>query len=215
MSVVFSSSCSRCPRLVAQRKYFAQTFPDYHAAPVAAFGDVAARLLIVGLAPGQHAANRTGVPFVEDPSGVFLYRSLYQAGFASSECLLDAQGRVNPELRLHDCLISNAVRCFPPQNKPTAQEVRQCNPYLQQELQRLPAYGVVLALGTVAHQAVLQALQLKKKDFPFAHGVAYDVSDTTRLVCSYHCSRYNVQTKRLTVAMFDRLMAEIKRSLYG
>ncbi len=150
----------------------------------------------------MHGANRTGRPFTGDYAGLLLYRTLHKFGFASSA------ESVSPDdgLVLHDCRITNAVKCLPPANKPTPDEVRTCNPHLQCELQALPCASVMLALGTVAHRAVILALGLRQSDYPFGHGAEHDVSGGRRLLDSYHCSRYNTQTRRLTAAMFERVV---------
>ncbi len=198
----FSTKCAICPRLACHLQSVRAAYPGYHARPVPAFGDPAARLLIVGLAPGLHGANRTGRPFTGDYAGLLLYRTLHKFGFASSaESVSSDDGLV-----LHDCRITNAVKCLPPANKPMPDEVRTCNPYLQRELQELPCVSVMLALGTVAHRAVILALGLRQSDYPFGHGAEHDLPDGRRLHDSYHCSRYNTQTRRLTAAMFERVV---------
>ncbi|MGC2457180.1 MAG: uracil-DNA glycosylase [Gallionellaceae bacterium] len=178
------------------------------------FGGCHARLLIVGLAPGMHGANRTGRPFTGDYAGNLLYSTLHQFGFASSGEPLDASGQINAELELDDCRITNAVRCLPPHNKPLPDEVKQCNAYLVEELTGLPQNGVILALGTVAHNAVLRALGLCIKEHAFAHGVRHELPDGIMLYDSYHCSRYNTQTKRLTEAMFHDVFRAIAGYLH-
>ena len=193
----FSTSCRLCPRLADFLDEVRETQPDYFAQPVPSFGDAQARLLIVGLAPGMHGANRTGRPFTGDYAGKLLYSTLHHFGFASRSEPLDAAGQANAELMLSDCRITNAVRCLPPQNKPEPTEVKQCNGYLAAELAALPRGAAVLALGTVAHQAVLRALGLRSKDHAFGHGARHVLPNGLMLYDSYHCSRYNTQTKRL------------------
>jgi uracil-DNA glycosylase family 4 len=172
------------------------------------FGDPAAALLVVGLAPGMHGANRTGRPFTGDYAGILLYRTLHAHGFANHAGSADpADG-----LTLAGCRVTNAVKCLPPQNKPTPAETRTCNGFLVEELRRFPP-RVILALGRVAHEAVLMAYGLKSKAFPFGHHAVHTLPNGMRVFDSYHCSRYNTQTKRLTDAMFDAIVAEIAAEL--
>jgi len=205
----FSTSCRQCPRLAGFLDEVRAREPGYFAKPVPSFGDAAARLLVVGLAPGMHGANRTGRPFTGDYAGDLLYSTLHKYGYATSGTPLDAAGRANPELTLGGCRITNAVRCLPPQNKPEPAEVRQCNGYLAQELATLPQGAAVLALGTVAHEAVLRALGLRVKDYAFGHGHEHALPNGLRLYDSYHCSRYNTQTRRLTEAMFHAVFGAV------
>ena len=202
-------SCRLCPRLAGFLDEVRQAQPDYFARPVPSFGDAEARLLIVGLAPGMHGANRTGRPFTGDFAGKLLYSTLHLFGFASRAEPLDAANQANAELTLHNCRITNAVRCLPPQNKPEPAEVRQCNAYLAGELASLPQGAVVLALGLVAHQAVVRALGLRAKDYVFVHGAHHVLPNGMMLYDSYHCSRYNTQTKRLNEAMFHDVFGAI------
>jgi uracil-DNA glycosylase len=210
----FNLDCRDCKRLASFLDQVRREHPDYHALPVPAFGDPSAELLIVGLAPGMHGANRTGRPFTGDHAGILLYRSLYEFGFASlavSESAEDA-------LALKNCRISNAVKCLPPQNKPLPEEIRCCNRYLASEL-RLRPPRVILALGSVAHQAVLIACGLKRTSHKFGHHAVHALPPTSvspagiRLYDSYHCSRYNTQTKRLTEAMFHAVFRDIVTEL--
>lgn len=202
-------NCSLCPRLVSFRSDNRRRFPAYHNAPVAAFGDAGARLLVVGLAPGLHGANRTGRPFTGDHAGLLLYQSLHAYGFADRPVALAR----DDDLRLVDCRITNAVRCVPPQNRPETTEVRRCNPYLAAEIAGLPPGAAILALGQIAHAAVLQALGLKLSQHPFAHGARHRLPEGRTLFDSYHSSRYNTQTGRLTPAMFHAVLADIRRHL--
>lgn len=196
-AAVFDPACRRCARLAAHLDAVRARHPGYHCAPVAPFGDPGARLLIVGLAPGEHGANASGRPFTGDHAGILLYRTLHELGLASApESRAAGDG-----LRLHDCRITNAVKCLPPANRPTGAEVRACNAYLAAELEAFPP-RVVLALGRVGHEAVLRALGLRQRDHPFAHGAIHRPAAAPALVDSYHCSRYNTQTGRLTEAMF-------------
>lgn len=204
-------NCQQCPRLSGFLQTVKDQYPDYHARPVIAFGEVAPKLLIVGLAPGMHGANRTGRPFTGDFAGILLYQTLHKFGFATRNDSISA----DDGLQLVDCRITNAVKCLPPENKPIPKEIRQCNQYLSIEINQFVQGGgtAVLVLGTVAHQAVLMSLQLKAKNYPFAHGAVHAVpspsSNGLRLYDSYHCSRYNTQTKRLTAEMFAQVFAQI------
>lgn len=191
-------TCTRCPRLVELRQRVRRDFPDYHAAPVPSFGPGDAGLLVVGLAPGMHGANATGRPFTGDYAGELLYATLHRFGFASAPVSRHA----DDGLRLHDCRITNAVRCLPPANKPTGAEVNECNGFLREEL---AAPRVILALGGVAHRATVKALGLRQRDWPFGHAAEHPLADGRTLLDSYHCSRYNTQTRRLTPAMFERV----------
>ncbi len=202
---IFDQDCRQCKRLDDFLCEVKQKHPDYHARPVAPFGDQEASLLIVGLAPGMHGANATGRPFTKDYAGLLLYEALYEFGYSNqllSESLVDG-------LELKRCRITNAVKCLPPQNKPTGGEINQCNQFLAAELKTLPEQAVILALGTVAHQAVLKACNLKLSSAAFAHNAQHILPDGRTLVDSYHTSRYNVQTKRLTKVMF----ADVFRSI--
>jgi len=205
----FSINCRDCPRLAMFLNEVRLAQPTYHARPVPSFGTAGSPLLIVGLAPGMHGANRTGRPFSGDYAGNLLYSTLHKFGLATASEPLDANRNANPVLKLKGCRITNAVRCLPPQNKPLPDEIRQCNAYLAQELAALPEKATVLALGTIAHQAVLRASGLKVKDFRFGHAALHGLPNGLRLYDSYHCSRYNTQTKRLTEAMFHRVFESI------
>ncbi len=205
----FDLDCRRCERLALFLDEVKERHPDYHARPVAPFGDPAARLLVVGLAPGMHGANASGRPFTGDHAGILLYDTLHRYGFSSAaESLHRDDG-----LKLLDCRITNAVKCLPPQNKPTGSEVRDCNGFLRAELGDLSADSVILALGSVAHQAVLKALTLKLKDHAFGHGNEHRLPDGSILLDSYHCSRYNTQTRRLTTEMFQQVFARARELL--
>jgi uracil-DNA glycosylase family 4 len=194
----FDPDCRRCPRLASHLASLRARHPGYHNAPVAPFGDGAARLLIVGLAPGRHGANASGRPFTGDFAGILLYRTLHEAGLSTRPESLSC----DDGLTLVNCRITNAVKCLPPENKPTTAEVNTCNDYLAAELARVPATGVVLALGGIAHRAVLRAMRLKLAAHPFGHGQEYALPAQRTLIDSYHCSRYNTQTRRLTEEMF-------------
>ena len=205
-SLNFDPDCRACPRLTTFLDDVHARYPTYHARPVPAFGDPRPSLLIVGLAPGMHGANRSGRPFTGDTAGILLYQTLHQFGYASAPESVS----VDDGLRLIDCRITNAVKCLPPANKPEPGEIRECNRFLAAELAALPADASILALGLIAHQAVLRALGLKLKDYPFAHASDYRLPDGRRLLSSYHCSRYNTQTRRLTPEMFAAVFARIQ-----
>jgi uracil-DNA glycosylase family 4 len=205
----FDSNCQQCPRLATFLADVKQEHPDYFCRPVPPFGDKKAHLLIVGLAPGKHGANASGRPFTGDYAGVLLYQTLYDFGFSTAHESLHARDG----LKLRDCRITNAVKCLPPENKPTTGEVKQCNRYLAAELADLPADGVVLALGTVAHNAVLKALGLRQSSRRFAHAAEHGLPRSLMLLDSYHCSRYNTQTGRLTDTMFDAVFARARTLL--
>ena len=206
---VFSTDCNKCPRLAGFLEQVRSDHPEYHARPVPPFGADNPRLLIVGLAPGMHGANRTGRPFTGDFAGILLYRTLHMYGFASAPDSVNAEDG----LELIDCRITNAVKCLPPQNKPEPAEIRQCNSYLGGEIAALGEGAAILALGTIAHQAVLRAQGLKLKDFPFGHGAVHALHRGMTLYDSYHCSRYNTQTRRLTAEMFESVFANIRHNL--
>jgi uracil-DNA glycosylase family 4 len=207
----FDEQCRRCPRLASFLDEVSQQYPSYHARPVAPFGDPGARLLVVGLAPGMHGANASGRPFTGDYAGILLYDTLYRYGFASRP----ESRAADDGLRLLDCRITNAVKCLPPANKPTGAEVRTCNGYLQRELADVEPGAVVLALGAVAHGAVVKALGLKQSVCTFGHGRRHELPGGRTLLDSYHCSRYNTQTRRLTDAMFHEVFAQARRILDG
>jgi len=197
-SLKFDPDCRNCTRLAGFLDQTSAKYPGYHARPVPAFGDPDARLLIVGLAPGMHGANATGRPFTGDYAGILLYRTLFEFGFSSHpESVSRDDG-----LQLAGCRITNAVKCLPPQNKPQTDEIRNCNHYLQAEIASLPQPGVIIALGKIAHDAVLRALELRLSAHPFAHAQQHRIATERLLIDSYHCSRYNTQTRRLTPAMF-------------
>ena len=198
----FQPDCRQCTRLAAYLDTVRANHPGYHAAPVPSFGQADAKLLIVGLAPGMHGANRTGRPFTGDFAGILLYKTLHAVGFANRPI-----GEAPDDgLELIDCRITNAVKCVPPGNKPVTAEIRNCNRYLAAELDQCSRTRVLLALGRIAHDAVLRALGLKLAAFRFGHGAEHKLPDGRVLIDSYHCSRYNTQTRRLTDEMFQRVI---------
>ena len=205
-------ACRRCPRLVAWReevgrkKRRAYRDWDYWARPVPGFGDPEARILIFGLAPGAHGANRTGRVFTGDASGDFLYAALYRAGLANQPTSTHREDG----LELYGVYITAAVRCVPPGNKPTREEIAACSAWTERELALLPNLRVFLALGRIAHDALLDYFKLKKRDFPFAHGAEHPLPGGRVLLDSYHVSRQNTQTGRLTPEMFDRVLERAK-----
>jgi len=201
--------CPRCPRLVEFRLRHREAEPDWHNAPVPSFGEPTARLLIVGLAPGLKGANRTGRPFTGDYAGELLYATLKRFGFATGEYA----ARVDDGLRLIDCRIGNAVRCVPPENKPDPKEIAACNAFLAEEIRSMPRLKAIIALGAIAHGAVLTALGERKSAFPFRHGAVHPLKIGVLLADSYHCSRYNTNTGVLTTEMFEAVFQEIRRRL--
>ncbi len=207
----FDPDCRRCPRLASFLDDVKSEYPDYHARPVAPFGSEPADLLIVGLAPGMHGANATGRPFTGDHAGILLYETLHKFGFANqSESVHRQDG-----LQLLNCRITNAVKCLPPQNKPIGREINECNRFLETELMQQKAGGVVLALGKIAHDAVVKALGLRLADYKFGHASEYRLPNELTLLSSYHCSRYNTQTRRLTTEMFEDIFRQIRHKLDG
>jgi len=200
----FNPDCRDCPRLVAHLSAIQSERPDYFAAPVPAFGDSKPTLLIVGLAPGMHGANRTGRPFTGDDSGKLLYQTLFDLGLSS---MPESKDR-DDGLILHGVRITNAVKCLPPQNKPSTTEIRNCSPYLIDEIKALPESCSLLALGKLAHDAILRVYGLKLSSLKFAHAAEHLLPDGRRLIDSYHCSRYNTQTRRLTEAMFHEVLQQ-------
>lgn len=200
---MFDPECRLCPRLAAFLDDVKADHPDYHARPVAPFGPKKIQLLIVGLAPGMRGANATGRPFTGDHSGLLLYQTLYDFGLSNKPVSESA----SDGLKLKNCRITNAVKCLPPQNKPTSDEVKTCNRFFKQEIDELKSGTVVLALGSIAHNAILRTLELKQRQFRFGHLHEYALPGGLWLLDSYHCSRYNTQTKRLTKEMFQQVFA--------
>ena len=202
---IFDRECRACPRLARFLDDVNGRYPDYYCRPVPPFGDAAARFLIVGLAPGMHGANRTGRPFTGDHAGILLYQTLHKFGFSNRVESLAA----DDDLALTDCRITNAVKCLPPDNKPAGVEINTCNRFLANELHELPDGSVVLALGGIAHRAIVKAVGLRQADFKFAHAAVHDLGNF-HIVDSYHCSRYNTNTRRLTTEMFEDVFAKAR-----
>ena len=202
-------NCRQCPRLAAFLDELRVKEPDWHNAPVPSFGDPDAALLIVGLAPGMKGANRTGRPFTGDYAGDLLYATLKDFGY------LTGTYRADPDdgIRLTGAMITNAVRCLPPQNKPTGAEIRTCRPYLAGLIERLPRLRAILALGRVAHETTLATLGARRTGHPFAHNARHDLPGGLTLFDSYHCSRYNTNTGRLTPDMFHAVFASVRACL--
>ncbi len=195
---VYDPECTLCPRLAAFLDEGKRRHPGYFCKPVPPFGDPDAKLLLIGLAPGFHGANATGRPFTGDYAGLLLYATLFEFGLSTAP----VSTAVDDGLRLLGCRISNSVKCVPPGNKPLPVEIANCNRYLAAELARQPDRAVLLALGAIAHGAVLRALGLKPAAYRFAHAAEHDLPRGFTLVDSYHCSRYNTNTRRLTTDMF-------------
>lgn len=203
--------CTACQRLAAHLAAIRQRDQDWHALPVPGFGPIDAQLLVLGLGPGERGANRTGRPFTGDVAGELLYPALHRFGFASVPEALGSDKWANPAMSLRNCRITNAVRCLPPENKPLTAEIRQCNTNLKSELAAMRELKVIVALGTVAHQALLWAYGLKIKDFKFGHKVRHDLPDGRILIDSYHCSGYNWRTGRLSRESFEAVFEEVSR----
>ena len=205
---IFDPGCRSCPRLAGFLDAVHGQYPDYYCKPVPPFGDEAARLLIVGLAPGMHGANRTGRPFTGDYAGILLYETLHKFGFSSAAVSQSAEDG----LELTDCRITNAVKCLPPDNKPIGAEINTCNAFLANELNALADDSLVLALGGIAHRAVVKAFGLRQADYKFGHAATHELG-RIRMIDSYHCSRYNTNTGRLTAEMFEDVFAAARSML--
>lgn len=205
--------CSLCPRLKAYIDETAVKNPDWFNGAVPSFGEDDAKLLVVGLAPGVTGANRTGRPFTGDWAGDLLYATLDKFGF----CNGTYDRRIDDGLTLNKAMITNAVRCVPPQNKPVGAEINQCRPFLQSRIAALPDLKVILCLGKISHDSTVRTLGLKLKDHPFGHGTQYEVAGMTgvTLLSSYHCSRYNTNTRRLTEEMFEDIFATARQLIDG
>jgi uracil-DNA glycosylase family 4 len=203
--------CPFCPRLVAYRRDNAKAKPDWFNGAVSSFGDPNAQLLIVGLAPGVAGANRTGRPFTGDYAGELLYATLLKFGLAKGAYA----ARPDDGLVLTGAMITNAVRCAPPQNKPTPEEIRTCRQFLAARIGALPRLRAIICLGRIAHESTLAAVGTKQKEAPFAHGARHDLDARFSLFDSYHCSRYNTNTGRLTAPMFEEVFAAARAFLQG
>jgi uracil-DNA glycosylase family 4 len=205
----FDINCQQCPRLSSFLKNVRSEHPNYHARPVPPFGARNPQLLIVGLAPGMHGANATGRPFTGDFAGILLYETLHKFGF----CNKPVSTHLKDGLKLINCRLTNAVKCLPPANKPTPAEIKQCNGYLGTEIENLPAHAVILVLGHIAHNSAIKALDLKQKDFPFGHNKVHQLNTRFTLIDSYHCSRYNTNTRRLTEEMFHDVFKTVGKEI--
>jgi uracil-DNA glycosylase family 4 len=205
---VFNKNCRECPRLAAFLDEVQGRYPDYYCRPVPPFGDPKASLLIVGLAPGMHGANATGRPFTGDHAGILLYQMLHEFGLSTHNASVSA----DDALQLTNCRITNAVKCLPPDNKPVGAEINTCNTFLSNELETMPKGSVVLALGGIAHRAVVKARGYRQVEFKFGHEALHDLGDLL-LLDSYHCSRYNTNTRRLTTEMFASVFSKAKALL--
>lgn len=199
------SNCQLCPRLVHFRNENKARFPEWHNGPVTSFGSTSSNLLIVGLAPGLRGANRTGRPFTGDAAGDLLYNTILSHGLAKG----DFKASPADGIELINCRITNAVRCVPPQNRVTGLEMTTCLSFLKVEIALMKNLKVILALGAVAHSAILSAYNMKKSSSPFSHGARHNLSCKLVLMDSYHCSRYNTNTGRLTPNMFNKVFQEV------
>ncbi|MDQ6620981.1 MAG: uracil-DNA glycosylase [Pseudomonadota bacterium] len=208
-SATYDGACRRCTRLAEFLDAVKVKHAHYFCRPVPPFGASGAALTIVGLAPGLHGANASGRPFTGDYAGILLFETLHAYGFGS----MPVTSGPDDGLTLTDCRITNAVKCLPPDNKPLPAEIRECNMYLQADLAAVPHGGAILALGRIAHDATLRALGLRAVEFPFAHAAAHRLARNVTLFDSYHCSRYNTNTRRLTAAMFRDVFDVIKAHL--
>jgi len=209
MTDTFDRDCRLCPRLATFLDRVKDKYPDYYCGPVPTFGDPDARFLIVGLAPGMHGANRSGRPFTGDHAGILLYQTLHEFGFSTHAESIAA----DDDLELRNCRITNAVKCLPPDNKPVGAEINTCNQFLVNELAGLPDNSVLLALGGIAHRAVIKAIGGRQADYKFAHAAEHRIDDRLLMLDSYHCSRYNTNTRRLTTPMFREVFARAKEIL--
>ena len=205
----YDASCKDCKRLSFFLAQVKNRNPDYFCKPVPSFGQKNPPFLIVGLAPGMHGANKTGRPFTGDHAGILLYKTLYKFGFSN----LETSKSVDDNLILKNCAITNAVKCLPPDNKPNHQEINNCNKFLQSEISELKQGSILLALGLIAHNAIMTTLNLTKKEYKFSHGARHNLPNNLVMYDSYHCSRYNTQTKRLTEEMFHEVFLPIKTEM--
>ena len=203
-----NKNCSKCRRLYNFRKKNQSTNPDWFNAPVPTFGELSSSLLIVGLAPGLQGANKTGRPFTGDYAGDLLYKTINKFNFSKGKYA----GTIDDSLKLKDCTITNAVRCVPPQNKPISEEINNCNNFLKKTIEINKNLKVIIALGLIAHKSIISALNLKQKLYKFKHGNKHKI-DNLILIDSYHCSRYNTNTRRLNQEMFEKIFFEAKKEL--
>ena len=205
----YDASCKDCKRLSSFLAQVKNKNPDYFCKPVPPFGQKNSLFLIVGLAPGMHGANKTGRPFTGDHAGILLYKTLYKFGFSN----LETSHSVDDNLILKNCSITNAVKCLPPDNKPNHEEINNCNKFLKSEINELKQGSILLALGLIAHNAIMTSLSLTKKEYKFSHGKRHNLPNNLVMYDSYHCSRYNTQTKRLTEKMFHEVFLLIKTEM--
>ena len=203
-----NKNCSKCRRLYNFRKKNQSNNPDWFNAPVPTFGELSSSLLIVGLAPGLQGANKTGRPFTGDYAGYLLYKTINKFNFSKGKYA----GTIDDSLKLKDCTITNAVRCVPPQNKPISEEINNCNNFLKKNIEIHKNLKVIIALGLIAHKSIISALNLKQKLYKFKHGNKHKI-DNLILIDSYHCSRYNTNTRRLNQEMFEKIFFEAKKEL--
>lgn len=206
LDFIAPKTCQKCPRLADFIDSHRDKYPQWHNGPVPSFGPIDASILILGLAPGLRGANATGRPFTGDFAGKVLYDALLEIGLASG----DYQAHAQDSLHLHHIRIANAVRCVPPQNKPIAAEIAMCRPYLSDEIAAMNKLKAIFVLGRIAHETVLRHFGLKLADYPFAHDQELALPNGMVLISSYHCSRYNVQTNRLTIEMFGAVCQRLK-----
>ena len=203
-----NKNCSKCRRLYNFRKKNQSNNPDWFNAPVPTFGELSSSLLIVGLAPGLQGANKTGRPFTGDYAGDLLYKTINKFNFSKGKYA----GTIDDSLKLKDCTITNAVRCVPPKNKPISEEINNCNDFLKKTIEIHKNLKVIIALGLIAHKSIISALNLKQKLYKFKHGNKHKI-DNLILIDSYHCSRYNTNTRRLNQEMFEKIFFEAKKEL--
>ena len=208
---IFDRDCRKCPRLSQFLDDVQAKQPGYYCRPVPPFGDPNARFLVVGLAPGMHGANRSGRPFTGDHAGILLYQMLHEFGFSTA----GESKSVDDGLKLNDCRITNAVKCLPPDNKPIGAEINECNPFLANELESMPQGSLLFALGGIAHRAIVKAVGGRQADYKFAHAAEHDLGGRYTMLDSYHCSRYNTNTRRLTTEMFRDVFARARDILGG
>lgn len=212
-SVNPSKNCPKCKRLVTFRKTWAKKEPSWHNAPVPSFGDDEAEVLIVGLAPGLRGANCTGRPFTGDWAGDLLFETLGTHGFTTGTYDREYTLEQGDDLKLQNIMITNAVRCVPPENKPIGEEMVNCRPFLVKQIKAMKNLKIIMALGGIAHNNVLSALELRRAEFKFGHNAKHDIGNELLLIDSYHCSRYNTNTGRLTTKMFNQVFKSIKEHL--